>query len=413
MQFHQSTLPNGLRIVAERNERAHSVAAGFFVKAGSRDESPEVSGVSHFLEHMAFKGNDRRDALAVNRDFDRIGAKHNAQTSEEDTIFHVTCLPEYYERGFDVLADLMRPRLREEDFATEKGVILEEIKMYEDNAMMVAYDAAKLAHYGDHPLGQSILGTTESITDLSADQMRGYYERQYGAGNLVLALAGRLDWDEVLALAERRCGDWPSGGSDRVKVAAKGTGAFKTILREDDNQQTIVAVADAPPLQSGRERYAAALLATILGDHTGSRLYWELVDPGLADAADLSYQDYDGAGAWYTFLSCEPDEAGANLRRVADLYRAIAAEGATGEELERARNKVLARSLIRAERPMGRLMTLGYHWVYRGEYLSVEAEAEAYEAVTLDDIREVLDRWPLFPMTVVSVGPTTEIEPAA
>src|SRR3954471_10005817 len=164
MKFHQTLLDNGLHVIADVNDQARSVASGFFVKAGSRDEAPEVAGVSHFLEHMVFKGTPRRDALAVSRDFDRVGASHNAQTSEEDTLYHVTCLPEYLPRAFDVLSDILRPSLRQDDFDTEKKVIIEEIKMYQDSPMSVAYDAAKALHFGPHPLGQSILGTVESIT---------------------------------------------------------------------------------------------------------------------------------------------------------------------------------------------------------------------------------------------------------
>src|SRR5215471_642166 len=175
MQFHHTTLDNGLQVIAELNDRAYSVAAGFFVKTGSRDESTELAGVSHFLEHMTFKGTPRRDALAVNRDFDRVGARHNAQTSEEDTFYHVTCLPEYLPRAFDVLSDILRPSLRGEDFDTEKKVIIEEIRMYQDNPMSVAYEAAKAAHFGPHPLGQSILGTVGSIEGLEVGQMRDYF----------------------------------------------------------------------------------------------------------------------------------------------------------------------------------------------------------------------------------------------
>ena len=154
MQFHHATLDNGLEVIAELNDRALSVAAGFIVKAGSRDEPASVAGVSHFLEHMTFKGTDRRDAVAVNHDFDRVGAKHNAQTSEEDTFYHVTCLPEYLPQSFDVLADILRPTLRADDFETEKQVIIEEIRMYLDNPMSVAYEAAKLAHFGTSSAGQ-------------------------------------------------------------------------------------------------------------------------------------------------------------------------------------------------------------------------------------------------------------------
>ncbi len=410
MRFHHTTLDNGLQVIAELNDQAHSVASGFFVKAGSRDESSEVAGVSHFLEHMVFKGTPRRDALAVNRDLDRIGAKHNAQTSEEDTVYHVTCLPEYLPKALDVLADILRPSLRAEDFETEKQVIIEEIKMYLDNSMSVAYEAAKATHFGPHPLGQSILGTVDSITGLKVDQMRDYYAHRYSAGNIVLAVAGNTTWDEVTKLADQLCGQWPKGEAPRAPIPARGQGAFQALLREDDRQQTVIAVADAPPLESD-DRFASALLSTILGDHTGSRLYWTLVDPGHADGAELSYQDYNGSGAYYTFLSCDPDETQNNLARVAEVYRRIALDGPSPEELAQAQNKVQARSVLRSERPMGRLMSLGFHWTYRREYLSVEREIENYAKVTLHDLRRLMERWPLLPMSIVSVGPTTDVHP--
>ncbi|MFO0951145.1 MAG: pitrilysin family protein [Isosphaeraceae bacterium] len=412
MRFHHTVLENGLNVIAELNGQAHSVACGFFVKAGSRDEEADVAGVSHFLEHMVFKGTDRRDALAVNRDFDRVGANHNAETSEEDTIYHVTCLPEYLGSAFDVLSDILRPSLRDEDFDTEKKVILEEIRMYQDSPMSVAYDAAKDAHFGTHPLGRSIIGTLDSVGGMRVERMREYFSQKYSPANIVLAFAGKTDWDHVVALAREKCGGWSGRQTARQAVPPRGAGAFQSILREEDLQMTVVGVSDAPPLESD-DRYAAQLLATVLGDHTGSRLYWELVDPGLADGAQVSYQDYNQAGAFYTFLSCEPDQAQENLGRIAELYRELAAEGVGEDELTQAKNKFLSRSVLRSERPMGRLASLGFHWTYRREYLTVADELEAYSRVTLDDLRRVTERWPLLPMTLVTVGPTTEIRPPA
>jgi predicted Zn-dependent peptidase len=410
MHFHQTTLSNGLQVIAELNDRAHSVAAGFFVKTGSRDESSDVAGVSHFLEHMTFKGTARRDALAVNREFDRVGAKHNAQTSEEDTFYHVTCLPEYLAPSFDVLSDILRPTLRDEDFETEKQVIIEEIRMYLDNPMSVAYEAAKSTHYGGHPLGNSILGTVDSITAMTADQMREYFGRRYSPANIVLAFAGKGQWEPLVELAEAHCGGWQGGPATRQAVPARGSRDFRAILRADDQQQTVVGVADGPALESP-DRYAAHLLATILGDHTGSRLYWALIDPGHADGAELSYQDYNQAGAFFNFLSCEPDSTRENLERVAEVFQGMMQDGPTEEELVQAKNKVLARSVLRSERPMGRLASLGFHWMYQRAYISVEQELEAFGRVPLDDLRRVLSDWPLWPMTIVSVGPTTDVRP--
>ncbi len=410
MPFHHETLENGLEIVAELDDRAYSVAAGFFVKTGSRDETRDLAGVSHFLEHMTFKGTPRRDALAVNRDFDKVGARHNAQTSEEDTLYYVSCLPEYLDPAFDVLADILRPSLREDDFQTEKQVIIEEIRMYLDNPMSVAYEAAKSAHFREHPLGNSILGTVESIEALSADQMRAYFQNRYSPSNIVLAFAGASSWAETLELAQRRCGSWEGPPANRFLSPAAGTRQFQSIKRPEDHQQTIVGVSDAPPLESNL-RHAASLLAAILGDHTGSRLYWSLIDPGRADGAELTYQDYNQAGAFYTFLSCEPESVVENLKTIAEVYRPGVNLDLSELELAQAKNKVLARAVLRGERPMGRLATLGFHWMYHRKYQSVEDELELYSKVTREDVEHVHAQWPLWPPTIASVGPLTHSAP--
>src|SRR5579871_5654898 len=157
MPFHTHTLPNGLQLIGETSPSARSAALGFFVRTGSRDEAADVSGVSHFLEHMVFKGTPRRTSLDVNLDFDRIGASYNAFTSEENTVFYAAILPEYLPRAVDILSDILRPSLRGEDFDLEKKVIIEEIGMYDDQPMWSAYDHAKRVYFGDHPLGNSVL----------------------------------------------------------------------------------------------------------------------------------------------------------------------------------------------------------------------------------------------------------------
>ena len=167
MSFHTHQLPNGLQLIGETIPSARSASVGFFVKTGSRDETADEAGVSHFLEHMMFKGTARRTALDVNLDFDRIGANYNAYTSEENTVYYAAVLPEYLADAVDILADVLRPRLRGEDFDTEKQVILEEIKMYEDAPGSMAWDHAKRIYFAGHPLGNTILGSVESITALT------------------------------------------------------------------------------------------------------------------------------------------------------------------------------------------------------------------------------------------------------
>src|SRR6478752_88160 len=161
MPFHTHKLPNGLQLIGETSPSARSVALGFFVSTGSRDETPEVSGVTHFLEHMVFKGTPHRSSFDVNRDFDKIGASYNAFTSEENTVFYAAILPEYLPQAVDILADILRPSLRGEDFDVEKKVIIEEIGMYDDQPTWCAYDRARKAFFADHALGNTILGTAQ------------------------------------------------------------------------------------------------------------------------------------------------------------------------------------------------------------------------------------------------------------
>lgn len=407
MNFHQTTLPNGLEVVAELNDDVFSVAFGFYVRAGARDETTAVSGVSHFLEHMAFKGTERFSAEDVNRIFDEIGADNNAMTSEESTVFYAATLPEYLPKTFEVQSSILFPTLRQDDFDMEQKVILEEIGMYEDQPASVAYDRAMQLHFAGHPLGQSVLGTTDSVSALTSEQMRDYHAEHYCAGNIVLAVAGRTEWSTVLELAEKHCGHWPAGGSPRTVAPARSTPSTKYIVKDQCQQQQIIQMAAAPSGSDPR-RFAAELLCVIVGDDTNSRLYWELVDPALAESAEVGYYEYEGAGTYLTFMNGSPESTHANLERIARQYAAINANGVTAEELEQARNKVATRVVLRGERPMGRLSSLGGNWLSRREYRSIADDLAILRGVTLDDIRQLLVEFPLAQTTTVGVGPLAE-----
>lgn len=409
MKFHETRLDNGLTVIAETNPYVQSVAAGFFVRTGSRDESTDVSGVSHFLEHMAFKGNDRLTADDVNRIFDEVGAKYNAQTSEEATIFYAALLPEYLPRAFDVLSTLLDPALRQEDFDMEKKVILEEIGMYEDLPSFTAYDTVMHRHFNGHPLGQSILGTTESIGALQAEQMRQYHREHYKAGNVILAVAGHTDWDRVVALAEEHCSHWPAGTVARNTDEAAARGGVEVVTKPGSVQQHVMQLAVAPPATNDL-RYAADLLSVIVGDESGSRLYWELVDPGHAEAAEVGYNEYDGTGTWMTYLCCRPEATAENLDRIRSIYEQVNRDGVTQEELDQAKNKVASRVVLRSERPMGRLSSLGGNWLYRHEYRSVEDDLQTLQSITLEDIRALLQAYPLGQTTTAAVGPLESLD---
>jgi predicted Zn-dependent peptidase len=409
LEFHKHVLPNGLEVVAEANSDAHSASVGFFVRTGSRDETDEVAGVSHFLEHMCFKGTPRRSADDVNREFDEIGAHYNAFTSEECTVYYASVLPEYQEGAIDILADIMRPSLRQDDFDMEKKVILEEIQMYLDQPPFGMDDRIKELHLGKHPLARSVLGTSESITDLARDQMHNYFASRYSPGNVFVAAAGRVDFPALVQQVAARCGDWQPQPAPRDVPRGAPQPQFQVVHRASATQQYVLQLSDAPASENV-ERYAAKLLATILGDDSGSRMYWELTDPGLAESASLGHYEYQGLGMFYTWLSCEPEEAEANLSRLDAIYRKAEAEGVTAEELNQAKNKVKARVVLGSERPRSRLFNLGGNWLQRHEYRTVADDIEALDRVSADDIRAVLKQYPLTAYSTITVGPLKDVQ---
>ncbi|HZZ27635.1 MAG TPA: pitrilysin family protein [Pirellulales bacterium] len=411
MEFKTATLENGLEVVAECDGSAFSTALGFFVNTGARDETDDVSGVSHFLEHMVFKGTPTRDAENVNREFDEMGAHYNAFTNEENTVYYAAVLPEYLHSTVALLADLMRPSLREDDFTTEKKVILEEIKMYDDQPPFGVDDKCRAAFFGDHPLSRSVLGTAESVGGLQVDQMRKYFERRYCPRNIVLVGSGRIDFPQLCQTAQECCGSWAKVDADRPLPPAATQSGFHVVCKDTAAQEYAIMMSPGPTA-SDADRYAAKILATVLGDDSGSRLYWELVDPGLAEHCSLHHHEYMGAGMFLTYMSCDPEYAGENLRRVQEVFHTALTEGVTQAELDQAKNKINSRVVLASERPRGRLFTIGANWVQRKEYRSVRDDLKAVEAMTLTHMAAVQKKYPLTQPTTFVVGPLKAISPA-
>ncbi len=408
MQFRSTVLDNGLEIVAECNPQAYSTALGFFVRAGARDETDELSGVSHFLEHMVFKGTPHRSAADVNRQFDEMGADSNAMTGEEQTVYHATVIPEMQDRALELLADILRPSLRSEDFDVEKQVILEEIRMYEDEPPYGAYEKCMAAYFGSHPLGRSILGTRESVGGLTPELMRAYFEQRYSPQNIVLAAAGRVNWDQLVATAREFCGPWARFETTREISPARAHSGI-TMNPKDDAVQLYAVQIAAGPAAEDADRYAGRIMATVLGDDSGSRFYWELIDNGRADTAALSSLEYQGAGIFVSTLCCAPEDASENLQRIAEMEEEIQAHGITQSELEQAQSKICSNVVLMGERPKRRMFSVGANWLQRREYRTVKEIVESYQAVTCRDVAQLLSKYPLTKNATVVVGPTSEL----
>jgi predicted Zn-dependent peptidase len=402
VEFRTAELANGLRVIAEVDPDALSSAAGFFVRTGARDEAHEVMGVSHFLEHMMFKGTDAISADDLNRRFDEMGARNNAYTSGDMTVFYASVLPERLDEADELLARMMRPALREDDFTTEKGVILEEIAMYKDNPFWVLYETCMERHYRGHPLGHRVLGTKETITNLESAQMREYFEHRYSADNTTVALAGNLNFDRCVDQIGRLCAEWERTGATREPGAPPvGAGAFE--MREDVGRAYMLGVSTGPPVEDDR-RYAASLGAQVLGAHDNSRLHWALIETGLADEAQAEFHARDGIGEYLIYASGDPAKAdeiwAAVEKEIASLVDSIAEE-----DLEKLRARMLTSVTLGGERPGDRMQRIGRVWTQTGQYRTLEDELDRISRVSVDEVKQVLTDMPLEPQTIGSMLP--------
>ena len=404
MEFKHKQLDNGLNIIGEVNLGAKSAAVGFFVKTGARDETTEINGVSHFLEHMLFKGTDKLDAFEVNQAFDRTGAQFNAFTSEENTVFYAAILPEYVIEITKLWSQLMRPALRNEDFDIEKNVIKEEIAMYQDMPNFDCLEQCRTLHFDTHPCGNSVLGSVESIDALTADQMRAYFENRYAPNNITLACTGNFDWEQICIAAQESCDSWEHKNVTRELTHCPGSGKKDRVEKESVTREHLCLMSPAVSAQDS-SRYAAMLLANIVGDDVGSRFFWELVDKAIAETASMQFAAMDGTGFFCSYILCGSQ----NLEKVQDIiskiFQELAANGVTESELTKAKNKVLSELVIKNELPMGRLVDLGFNWTYLEQYLKIENEINAIKEVTIEQIRSLIDRLKPGDFTQLILGP--------
>lgn len=406
MEFKHTTLNNGLVVVGEVNTAALSGAMGFFVRTGSRDETPAINGVSHFLEHMLFKGTDELSALEVNEAFDRTGAKFNAFTSEENTVYYAAVLPEYVLEVTELWTRLLRPALRGDDFDIEKNVITEEIAMYKDMPQFDVMDTCKTLHFANHPCGQSILGTVETIEALTAEQMREYFYRRYAPNNMVLACCGNVDFDAVCELAEKKCSGWKTGDTPRQLSFFGGSRDKQRQVKANLVREHICIISPAVSMQDER-RFAMSLLATIVGDDTGSRYFWAMVDPAIAETAAMQFDSMDGVGVLYSYIRCSPENAAKVLDITRVIFDDLAEKGITEDELGKAKNKVLSALTIKSEQPMGRLVNLGFNWVYTQQYRSIADDVAAIKAISVADVNALITEFDLRGFTRFSIGPAS------
>ena len=389
---HQHTLSNGLHLIAECCAQNASAALGFFVRTGARDESAPEAGLSHFLEHMMFKGTPTRSTLDISFGLGNLAAQANAYTSEETTVFYSVVLPEYFAEMQDLLSDMLRPSLPQEEFDMEKKVILEEIALYQDRPQFFLFENAISDYFGSHPAGKSVLGTTATVGAVSQPQMKAYFDRRYAPSNMVLVAAGNIAAQAFFSDAEEHCAKWGDFTALREVKPYAPRLSSKEFQKKGINQSHLALITAGPSVQD-EQRHELAVLAVILGDSVGSKLYWEIVDKGIAESAVCEVDVKDGTGVVIAYASMEPDRIGDVLERMHKVLAKPLDFSAT--DLERAKTKFISRMVLGGELPMGRLMALGNEWIYRREIHSLQREIKRIKSITAQGIERALSDYPL------------------
>lgn len=371
----EAVLDDGLRVVGEYQRGAASVAVGVMVETGSRDEREHEHGASHFLEHLCFKGDAARAGSDVSRAFDALGARYNAYTSEERTVYYGAVLPEHATALLELITSMMRPALRQADVDLEREVVLEEIAMYDDRPEAVAFERGARAYFGDHPFGRGVLGTAASLRGLDADAVRAYWVRRYAPERRLVVVTGAYDWDAVLATLAPGVGSHPRSDdarSDADRRVAPIVHPGRSGLRRATLQRAHVALF-APGIARGDpRRYAASLLAHAIGDDDNGALFWSLVEPGLADAASLWHDPSDGFGTFQGYVGCAPDDVDRVLDVVAAELERVGRDGIDPDDWRQAQRSLATGITLRGETPMGRLTTVGASYLEHGRVASID-----------------------------------------
>ncbi|MEJ7652159.1 MAG: pitrilysin family protein [Chloroflexia bacterium] len=401
-------LPNGLTVVGQRMPGIESVAMCFHVKTGSRHESAEVSGVSHFLEHMMFKGTATRSAIDISKEFEQMGAEFNAFTWVESTVYYARVLGDQVPKALAVLADMMRPKLDEGEFTMEKGVIIEEIARSEDQPTHELIHDLFATFFGDYPLGASVLGTPDTIKNMTIGQMRDYYTNRYSPNNMILGVAGAFDPDTLLKLVRERTADWTPQETARSSEEFRPQPHTEVKVKSKLQQEHVAIACPRRPRATTKFGPASRLGAR---RSSGSRLFWEVTQKGLADSVDTDYYGFDGAGMFLTYFSASPERAPEVLTIVRGEMEKLEREGVTVEELERAKVKAVSGTVIGGEASTRRMFEVTDLYISHGRAMSVDEIVAKIEAVTVEDVRRVLDAHPFSAsFTLQAAGPLAEAE---
>ena len=386
-----SELDGGERVVSERVSGVRSVSIGFWIDVGSRDERDDRAGVSHFIEHLLFKGSRRFDAQTIAETFDAMGAELNAATSRENTVVFARVPDHHVETALDVMADMVfAPAFTEVD--QEREVVLEEIAMYEDTPQELVHDLFSQAVFGHHPLGRPVIGTADVISTVSRRALSAYHRTAYAPGNVVVAAAGNLEHDRLVALlqkSERRAGA-PARAGTRVRRPLTRAPEPELRFQRKDTEQYHVCLGATGISRSDRRRFAASLLDSILGGSASSRLFQEIREKrGMAYSVYSFAAQYTDTGVIGVYVGTREENLGACVEISIEQIAEIAAGRLRKGELERAKESLKGRIVLSLESTSNRMSRLGKSLITDTELLTVERVMAEIDAVDADELAEL------------------------
>jgi predicted Zn-dependent peptidase len=377
-------LESGVRVVTEVVPSVRSVALGLWVRTGSRDETPAQAGVSHFLEHMLFKGTASHSAIEISEIFDGLGASVNAATGKETTQLHARFLDEHTEEAFELLAEmLLRPAYPEVD--SEREVVLEEIAMYEDEPMDRVHDFLADAVFGEHPLGRRVLGAAEVISSISVPDIDAYHRARYVAPNVVVAAAGHLEPDAICELAQR----FLLASSQDAAAANGAATAAEPRLRfhEKDTEQYHICFGAPGLTRRDERRFALAVLDSIFGGATSSRLFIEVREKrGLAYSVGSYNDQYTDLGLVATYVGTREDNVEEACSVIAAEMERIRSEPVSEVELARAKEHVKGRLVLSSESTAIRMSRSARAVLFGTPLYTLDEMLELLDAVTVEDV---------------------------
>jgi predicted Zn-dependent peptidase len=405
-----SELDSGERVVTERVETVRSVSLGFWIGSGSRDEEERASGVSHFIEHLLFKGSSRYDAQAIAEIFDGLGGELNAATSREHTLVYARVADAHVETALEVMADMVfRPSFA--DLEAEREVVLEEIAMYEDTPQELVHDLLSEAVFAGHPLGRPVIGTAEVISSLPRDEVADHHRETYARPNVVVAAAGNLEHERLLDLLERVGADGSAraGGLPQRRLLVAEPPPGPRFARKD-TEQYHVCVGAPGIARSDRRRFAATLLDSMLGGTASSRLFQEIREKrGMAYAVYTFLSQYSDTGLVGIYVGTREENLAACLEIVSAEIADLVAGNLRAGELERAKENLKGRLMLSMESTSNRMSRLGKSLVTDTELLTFErlmAEIDAVEPAAVAELAGHLlgsDR-----LSAAGIGPSEE-----